>query len=502
MTVEQPETAPEGISLSQIVAILERAGEQAREQGSDFSPTVAQAAVELDMLYATYTMQLSVSDEKGDGPRVEDVSVGQAVQVSYEQTSVVGSDATRPQASYVTYTELVTAAVRLASMLDAPVPIARVEVHRAQERPGHTTPEPVGPVETWGAPERQRLPLRESLLDAVTLFGGSTAGYANGRIPAVVLCPLEFAPGHMVRCDAAERLTALSDKFEREFGYAIPITDSYRSYAQQVAVASAKPHLAAVPGTSNHGWGLAVDLSDPIAGGASREYVWLRVHGPHYGWDNPSWARLGGAKPEPWHFEFFAAGSVPNRAVEASDVGTWDPAAGPSEPPAAASPRHKPASGPARGDSPTTGARKPTTKPEAGPPSQKPSEPASKPKPKPSDPKPKPSPSDPKPAPSDPKPTPSPSPSPTPSDPKPAPSEPTTPTPRPTPEPSPAPSEPSEPSSPAPSEPSSSPSPTSTPDRDGRTPPTPVPSTSPSVSPTPLSRLARGLDLSADDSEK
>ena len=173
--------------------------------------------------------------------------------------------------------------------------------------------------------QRQGLSLRDRLLSVDTDLGGSVLGYANGRIPAAVLCPLEFAPGHLLRCDAAERLTALSDVFEREFGYPIPITDSYRSYVQQVAVASAKPHLAAIPGTSNHGWGIAVDLGGRIAGGASAEYVWLRVHGPDFGWDNPPWARLGGAKPEPWHFEFFAAGSVPNRAIDPSDVGAVGP---------------------------------------------------------------------------------------------------------------------------------------------------------------------------------
>jgi hypothetical protein len=66
-----------------------------------------------------------------------------------------------------------------------------------------------------------------------------------------------------------------------------------------------------------------VDLGNPIAGGSSPEYVWLRLHAPDYGWDNPSWAQLGGAKPEPWHFEFFAAGSIPNRAIDPSDVGSW-----------------------------------------------------------------------------------------------------------------------------------------------------------------------------------
>ena len=44
----------------------------------------------------------------------------------------------------------------------------------------------------------------------------------------------------------------------------ICITDSYRTYASQVRLYGQKPALAAVPGTSNHGWGLAVDLCGGI----------------------------------------------------------------------------------------------------------------------------------------------------------------------------------------------------------------------------------------------
>ncbi|WP_286219220.1 M15 family metallopeptidase [Paraoerskovia sediminicola] len=125
------------------------------------------------------------------------------------------------------------------------------------------------------------------------------AGMRNGRIPASALCALPFAPGHSLRCDAAAHLIALSAAYEAEFGVPIPMTDSYRSYASQVAVRAAKPHLAAVPGTSQHGWGLAVDLSNPISGGRSAEYRWLRLNAPDYGWGNPTWARPGAPSRSP-----------------------------------------------------------------------------------------------------------------------------------------------------------------------------------------------------------
>ena len=513
VAVGEAETAPEGVTLSQIVAVLERAEEQAHEQGPDFSPAVAQAAAELGMLYTTYQMQQLAFGENNEGLRIEDAPVARgsqqaaddagrsdtddgekrdgdkrgadkrdgekrgadrregdterndterndteqddteqddtgterektpevpgledevppAVQVSNERTSVIDPHDDDPQAGYVTYDEVVIAAVRLANMLDPSVPNALVEVQGEDQK----------------AEQRRGFSLRANLLDVVSRFGGTTTGYANGRIPADVLCPLDFAPGHMLRCDAAERFTALNEQFEREFGYPIPITDSYRSYDLQVAVASAKPHLAAIPGTSNHGWGIAVDLGNPIAGGNSSEYVWLRVHGPDYGWDNPSWARLGGSKPEPWHFEFFAAGSVPNRAIDPSDVGTWSPTD-------ATTPRYKPALDPKpsdgksgkddkSGDGLRAPEKKPSDKPSGNPPSKKPTKPTEKPTPtptKPGDPKPSPTPSDPEPTPT-PKPTPkpTPTPSPSPSDPEPTPSPSPTPT---KPAPSPSPSE-------------------------------------------------------------
>ncbi|MEU4360991.1 D-alanyl-D-alanine carboxypeptidase family protein [Promicromonospora sp. NPDC023987] len=498
VAVGETDTAPDGVTLSQIVAVLERAEEQAQEQGPDFSPTVAQAAAELGMLYTTYQMQQLAFGENNEGLRIEDAPVARhaqeagddaddsdkeddgekhdaekrdgdgadakdgtskknadperddvekdaekdadpdrdpdddrspAVQVSNERTSVIDPHDDDPQAGYITYDEVVIAAVRLANMLDPSVPNALVEVQGGGQEAGR----------------HRGFSLRDDLLDVVSRFGGTTTGYANGRIPADVLCPLDFAPGHMLRCDAAERFTALNEQFEQEFGYPIPITDSYRSYELQVAVASAKPHLAAIPGTSNHGWGLAVDLGNPIAGGNSPEYVWLRLNGPDYGWENPSWAQLGGSKPEPWHFEFFAAGSIPNRAIDPSDVGTWEPTD-------SASPRYKPALDPKPKDnSSDDGPRKPGDRPSDNPPSQKPTKPNPKPdgdkpdgdKPdKPTEPSPDPEPSNP----TDPEPDPEPS---NPTDPEPEPSNPTEPEPEPEPsnptEPEPEPSNPTDP---------------------------------------------------------
>ena len=88
------------------------------------------------------------------------------------------------------------------------------------------------------------------------------------------------------------------------FGTAMCITDSYRSFEAQEQVYSSKPGLAAVPGTSNHGWGVAVDLCGGVETYYSDAHRWLQRHGPRFGWKNPSWAQEGGSLPEPWHWEF------------------------------------------------------------------------------------------------------------------------------------------------------------------------------------------------------
>lgn len=132
-------------------------------------------------------------------------------------------------------------------------------------------------------------------------------GFHNGQIPSNVLTPISFNSAHLVHPCAETQLALLNEAYRAEFGRDIAITDSYRSYTAQVATKASKGDLAATPGTSNHGWGLALDLV--VGGYGSRVYSWLMVNGPLYGWHNPSWAIQNSssnyAKPEPWHWEFF-----------------------------------------------------------------------------------------------------------------------------------------------------------------------------------------------------
>jgi peptidoglycan DL-endopeptidase CwlO len=137
----------------------------------------------------------------------------------------------------------------------------------------------------------------------VSVPAGLWGGYPNGFIPQTALCPIGIG-SHLLRCDAAMAFAALNEAYTRAFGTPMCVTDSYRTFDAQVRLYGAKPALAAVPGTSDHGWGLAVDLCGGAESFGSAQYAWLRAHAPAGGWVNPDWARPGAGREEPWHWEF------------------------------------------------------------------------------------------------------------------------------------------------------------------------------------------------------
>ena len=139
---------------------------------------------------------------------------------------------------------------------------------------------------------------------ALASCSGSAAGAANGFVPSTALCPLAGAPGHALRADAAAAFDRLNAAAVAERGAPLCVNDSYRSYAQQVSVFARMPRLAAVPGTSRHGFGVALDLGCGVERFGSEAYRWMKANGPRFGWVHPAWAEPGGSLPEPWHWEF------------------------------------------------------------------------------------------------------------------------------------------------------------------------------------------------------
>ena len=134
--------------------------------------------------------------------------------------------------------------------------------------------------------------------------GQDVSHFPNGELPLDALCPLLFTTSHRLRADAAFRFNLMARAYAAYFGLPLCVTDSYRSFDAQVAVAAEKPTLAAAPGHSNHGWGLATDLCDGIESFDTPTHQWMVDNAPTYGWFHPSWAEPDGSKPEPWHWEF------------------------------------------------------------------------------------------------------------------------------------------------------------------------------------------------------
>lgn len=126
--------------------------------------------------------------------------------------------------------------------------------------------------------------------------------FPNGLIPAKYLCPLPQKGGHRLRADAALAFYKLNAAYKRRFGRDMCVTDAYRSLPEQHAVYARRPGFAAVPGTSNHGKGQALDLCGGVQSSGSIQFNWMEAHAGTYGWIHPAWAY---SNPfEPWHWEY------------------------------------------------------------------------------------------------------------------------------------------------------------------------------------------------------
>lgn len=124
----------------------------------------------------------------------------------------------------------------------------------------------------------------------------------NGLLADHSLCEL-WQDGEQLRPDAAISLSALNGAFRAQFGRDLCLVASYRDLDTQYAVKAQLGYWAASPGTSNHGWGLAIDICKQETSN-SEIYSWLWANAPAYGWQNPAWAQVGGEKYEPWHWEY------------------------------------------------------------------------------------------------------------------------------------------------------------------------------------------------------
>ncbi len=128
--------------------------------------------------------------------------------------------------------------------------------------------------------------------------GSSTVneqGYANGLLPAEVLAPIGQS-GDALAPNAARAFDAMKVA-AADAGITLSVNDAYRGLDRQQQLAAQlglyrDGGRAAVPGTSNHGWGLSVDIAT-----GNGTLGWLRQHAGRYGFaeDVPG---------EPWHWTY------------------------------------------------------------------------------------------------------------------------------------------------------------------------------------------------------
>ncbi len=121
----------------------------------------------------------------------------------------------------------------------------------------------------------------------------------NGQLSTDQLCKL-WGSGNYLRADAALALAELNAQFKAKFGRNLCLQEGYRSYSDQVRIRALRGYLAASPGTSMHGWGLAFDLCRGDDSGAPK--AWLDANAGAFSFENPDWAKY--RKYEPWHWEY------------------------------------------------------------------------------------------------------------------------------------------------------------------------------------------------------
>lgn len=132
--------------------------------------------------------------------------------------------------------------------------------------------------------------------------------YRNGYIPASALTSIPGsgpAGGPKLRKEPARAFTALHNYSMHRWGISMGLTEqdvgrAYRSYARQLLAKRTYGSNAAIPGTSNHGLGINVDLM-------TRQQRWVidqvgRSFGFSKSWSDAQW--------EWWHITY-RSGSYP-----------------------------------------------------------------------------------------------------------------------------------------------------------------------------------------------
>jgi len=154
----------------------------------------------------------------------------------------------------------------------------------------------------------------------------NVSNYDNGQIPLDKMKKNKFLSKSLggdssyLMSEASDSLDALMNAFNNasfKGKQSITFTDGYRSLQRQEAMfAKYGQGRAAKPGTSNHGWGIAIDIYWGIRTNMFKDidsrpsafkhpnYIWFFENGPNFGWFNPTKLRDDSKTDEWWHWEY------------------------------------------------------------------------------------------------------------------------------------------------------------------------------------------------------
>lgn len=135
----------------------------------------------------------------------------------------------------------------------------------------------------------------------------------NGKLRASMLVSIPWdREKTLIAAPAVKDLTRLNSAFKKKFGKNLDIDLAYRTLdTQKYYFNELGPYIAAKPGTSNHGWGLAIDVPESYNYSfKGKYYKWLKAHSKKYNWVHrknlEEFRSNGTLNPyaEAWHFEY------------------------------------------------------------------------------------------------------------------------------------------------------------------------------------------------------
>ena len=154
----------------------------------------------------------------------------------------------------------------------------------------------------------------------------SVSNYQNGQIPLgnmkqnTNLAKNLDGDAAYLMADASDALDSMISEFNNSTftgKQKLIFTDGYRTLARQQALyAKYGSGRAAVPGTSNHGWGIAIDMYWGVRTSMTNQidirpsafkhpmYLWFLNNGSKYKWFNPIKLRDDNGTDEWWHWEY------------------------------------------------------------------------------------------------------------------------------------------------------------------------------------------------------